>query len=98
MAWFGAGILAIFASGSRPIIAVRMAEVGRRQSSAAASIRARPSRKERSSPLLCKADAGRVMLIDPAGNEERWGVLLEGSADEDVGVDDRPHPARGSTP
>jgi hypothetical protein len=51
------------------MIGVRMAEVGRRHSSAAASIRAKPSR-ERSSPLLCKADAGRVMLI-PAGNEER---------------------------
>src|SRR6266403_170355 len=71
MAWFGAGILAIFAAGSRPITAVRMAEVGRRHSSAAASIRARPSCKERSLPLLCKADAGRVMLTDAAGNEER---------------------------
>jgi hypothetical protein len=38
-----------------------------------------------------------VMVFDPADDEERQGILLKGGADEDVGVDDQPHPARGST-
>jgi hypothetical protein len=38
-----------------------------------------------------------VMLIDPANDEKRYGVGLEDGADEDVGINNNPHPSNGST-
>jgi hypothetical protein len=45
----------------------------------------------------CDALEQSAEHVEPSGDRPRPGCLLERRADEDVGIDDKPHPRPGST-